>query len=147
MGQRYSIHSLDEARAYLAHPTLGARLKEATEAVLEEPTEDLEDLFCNSLDAQKFWSSMTLFAIAERPTQKALFKEVPSVYWDGEMDEMTVDILEADLSHFEPDQPNDEDASDVSSDGQGQDQLNISDKDARDEYSDGEGEDANAGSS
>src|SRR5690349_11637156 len=36
MAQFYAIGSLDEARAYLAHPLLGARLKEATEAVLAQ---------------------------------------------------------------------------------------------------------------
>src|SRR2546429_9569316 len=35
MSQRYAIRSLEEARAYLAHPVLGARLRECAELVLE----------------------------------------------------------------------------------------------------------------
>ena len=33
MAQRYAIGSLDEARAYLAHPVLGGRLREVTQIV------------------------------------------------------------------------------------------------------------------
>ena len=34
MSRRFAIASLDEARAYLAHPVLGARLRECTGIVL-----------------------------------------------------------------------------------------------------------------
>ena len=34
MSQAYAIRSLDEARAYLEHPLLGARQRESTEALL-----------------------------------------------------------------------------------------------------------------
>lgn len=99
MGQRFSIHSLAEARAYLAHPILSVRLKEAAQAVLDAETEDIEELFGGSLDAQKFRSSMTLFAIVAEGAEKDLFGRVLGTYWDGEMDEMTMDIL-----HYEPSQ-------------------------------------------
>ena len=36
MAYRFGIASLDEARAYLAHPVLGPRLAEATSAALAE---------------------------------------------------------------------------------------------------------------
>lgn len=104
MGRKFSIYSLGEARAYLAHPILGARLKEATEAVLESETEDLEDLFGGSLDAQKFQSSMTLFAMAAQGPEKALFERVLAEYWDGAMDETTVNMMCLEPSQYEADQ-------------------------------------------
>lgn len=122
MGQQFAIHSLEEARAYLMHPTLGARLEEATEAVLKGPTKDVERLFGDSLEAQKFRSSMTLFAIAAQGSQKDLFERALGAYWDGEMDEMTLDIMDPESSEHEPDHTKDgfEDESEGSSDGLGQ---------------------------
>jgi uncharacterized protein (DUF1810 family) len=62
MSERYAIRSRDEARAYLAHPVLGARLQECTAlvegAVAKGAT--LEGIF-GGLDAMKFRSSMELF--------------------------------------------------------------------------------------
>jgi uncharacterized protein (DUF1810 family) len=65
MSVRYAIGSRDEARAYLAHPVLGPRLRECT-ALVEKLAEGgtLEGIF-GAVDAMKFRSSMTLFAEAE----------------------------------------------------------------------------------
>ena len=63
MAQRYAIGSLDEARAYLAHPVLGARLREATRLVLRHRGTPAEAVL-GPIDAMKFRSSMTLFAEA-----------------------------------------------------------------------------------
>lgn len=59
----YAIGSLDEARAYFAHPALGARLEEATRLVLAINDRSLHEIF-GSPDDAKFRSSMTLFARA-----------------------------------------------------------------------------------
>ena len=59
----YGIASLEEARAYLAHPLLGPRLEVATRAALTAPAGSLRELF-GSPDDLKFVSSMTLFAKA-----------------------------------------------------------------------------------
>lgn len=70
----YGISSLDEARAYLAHPLLGPRLKQATWAMLDAPQLALRDIL-GSPDDVKFCSSMTLFALADEgdgPYQTAL---------------------------------------------------------------------------
>lgn len=64
MSHRYGITSLDEARAYLAHPVLGPRLRACTEAVLGHPDRSLHEMF-GSPDDLKFCSSMTLFAEAD----------------------------------------------------------------------------------
>ena len=60
MAQRYAIGTLDEAVAYLAHPVLGRRLREATAAVLATKDRSLAEIF-GSPDDLKFCSSMTLF--------------------------------------------------------------------------------------
>jgi uncharacterized protein (DUF1810 family) len=63
MSERYGIGSLDEARAYLAHPVLGPRLRECTELVLAHEGVPLEEIL-GALDAMKFRSSMELFRAA-----------------------------------------------------------------------------------
>jgi uncharacterized protein (DUF1810 family) len=57
----YAVTSLDEAGAYLAHPTLGPRLVEAAEALLAQPERNA-DAVLGAIDAIKLRSSMTLFA-------------------------------------------------------------------------------------
>lgn len=63
MSERYAIGSVAEARAYLAHPVLGPRLRECTELVLGHTDIPLADIL-GELDARKFRSSMELFAEA-----------------------------------------------------------------------------------
>src|ERR1700757_3448214 len=59
--RRYAISSLDEARAYLAHPVLGARLLDCARIVGELDDRSAEEIF-GAIDAMKLRSSMTLFA-------------------------------------------------------------------------------------
>ncbi|HEX3808860.1 MAG TPA: DUF1810 domain-containing protein [Rhizomicrobium sp.] len=63
MSRRYAIASPDEAKAYLAHPILGARLRECTALVLAAKGHTLAEIFGDP-DDMKFCSSMTLFAHA-----------------------------------------------------------------------------------
>ena len=58
--RQYSIKSAEEARAYLAHPVLGARLLECTEAVLAVDGRSASDVF-GYPDTMKLRSCMTLF--------------------------------------------------------------------------------------
>ena len=60
MSQLYAIGSLDEAQGYLAHPVLGARLRECAAIVLATEGRTASDIF-GSLDAMKVRSCMTLF--------------------------------------------------------------------------------------
>ena len=60
MSQHFAIGSLDEARAYLAHPVLGARLRECARLVLAVEGRSAEEIL-GSTDAMKLRSSMTLF--------------------------------------------------------------------------------------
>jgi uncharacterized protein (DUF1810 family) len=59
--QFYGISGIDEARAYLAHPILGPRLRICVEAMLAL-TGTAEDIL-GGVDALKFCSSMTLFSV------------------------------------------------------------------------------------
>ncbi|WP_286192247.1 DUF1810 domain-containing protein [Roseomonas genomospecies 6] len=89
--QFYGIASLDEARAYLAHPTLGLRLEKATRAVLAIQGRTLHTIF-GSPDDMKFHSSMTLFALAAEETT-TLYREALARHFDGQMDEATPTLL------------------------------------------------------
>src|ERR1700748_3418921 len=57
MSQAYAIRSLDEARAYLAHPLLGARLRESTEALLAADPGASAGEILGGIDAIKVRSS------------------------------------------------------------------------------------------
>jgi uncharacterized protein (DUF1810 family) len=86
----YSIVSAEEARAYLAHALLGARLRECTRAVCGHPERSAEAIFGN-VDAMKFRSSMTLFeAVAEDP---APFRGALETFNGGVRDEATLALL------------------------------------------------------
>ena len=63
MSIRFAIASLDEAKAYLAHPVLGPRLRECARLTLDVEGKSARDIF-GSIDEMKFRSSMTLFARA-----------------------------------------------------------------------------------
>ncbi len=86
MAQRYAIGSLAEARAYLAHPVLGERLRECARALLALHGVSAEEVL-GGVDALKLRSSMTLFAIAE--PDETLFSEVLRRYCDAATDERT----------------------------------------------------------
>ena len=90
MAQRYAISGLAEAHAYLAHPVLGARLVEASQALLELSGRDPVRVL-GSTDALKLRSSMTLFETAA-PDER-VFGEVLERYFGGERDEATTTRL------------------------------------------------------
>ena len=91
MAQFYGIGSLDEARAYLAHPVLGSRLKLCTEAVLAVERRSLHDIF-GSPDDMKFGSSMTLFARASAD-EANVFRQALDRYCEGRLDPRTEALL------------------------------------------------------
>ena len=84
--QRYAIASLNEARAFLAHPLLGPRLREATALALAAEGKNAHQIF-GTPDDLKFRSSMTLFA-ATAPEEK-LFQQALDKYFAGEGDALT----------------------------------------------------------
>ena len=90
MSQRYAIGSLAEARAYLAHPVLGERLRECAAAVLAVEGSSAEQIF-GGIDAVKLRSSMTLFARAA--PDEPVFQQVLDRHFDGKPDWMTDQML------------------------------------------------------
>ena len=84
--RRYAISSLDEARAYLAHPVLGPRLEECARVLTELGGRTAVEIF-GPVDAMKLRSSVTLFARAD-PAQP-LFRQVLDRYFDGLADDAT----------------------------------------------------------
>jgi len=86
----YAIKSLDEARQYLSHPVLGARLVESAEAVLAVSGLSASDIFGHP-DDWKLQSSMTLFALAAEP--RSVFERVLEKYYQGKRDSRTLLIL------------------------------------------------------
>ena len=84
MSRRFAIASLDEARAYLAHPVLGARLRECAGLVLAIRGRTAEEIF-GSTDAMKLRSCMTLFHRAA--PDEASFAQVLDRHYGGVADE------------------------------------------------------------
>ena len=90
MAVRYAIVSAEEARAYLAHPLLGARLGEAVAAMLVHHDLSAEAIL-GGVDALKFRSSLTLFeAVADDP---APFAEALAAFYGGVRDVRTLELL------------------------------------------------------
>ncbi len=88
--ERYAVTGPDEARAYLAHPVLGSRLAEVTDAAATAPASSVDALM-GGIDALKLRSSMTLFAaVAPDP---APFRRVLDRWWDGAEDDRTLALL------------------------------------------------------
>lgn len=84
--RHYAIRSLDEARAYLAHPVLGPRLRETAAVVRDAPAADAAALL-GPIDAQKLRSSMTLFARAA--PGEPVFQDVLDRWFGGVADAAT----------------------------------------------------------
>lgn len=89
--QHYGLASLDEARAYLAHPLLGERLRECTRLALRAG-DDAHALF-GSPDDLKFRSCLTLFHHAA--PDEALFADALDHYFEGAADPRTQALLRA----------------------------------------------------
>lgn len=87
--QHYAIGSLDEARAYLAHPILGRRLIESAEATLKVTGRSAHDIF-GSPDDMKLRSSATLFALVS--PDDSVFHRVLEKYFGGVRDQRTVGL-------------------------------------------------------
>ena len=90
MSEAFAIGSLAEARAYLAHPILGARLRECAAIVAATQARTADEIF-GSLDAMKVRSSMTLFHRAA-PDEPA-FTQVLERFYDGRPDDATDALL------------------------------------------------------
>jgi uncharacterized protein (DUF1810 family) len=92
IAQEFAISARDEARAYLAHPVLGPRLRECARIVADTEGRSAERIF-GPVDAMKLRSSMTLFAATEEEAGENVFRAVLAKYYNGVADEATVSRL------------------------------------------------------
>lgn len=89
----YGISSLAEAQAYLAHDTLGPRLRECARLVAAIDGSSADEIF-GWPDNLKVRSSMTLFVRAtDDPDTQADFRAVLDKFYGGEDDPATVELL------------------------------------------------------
>lgn len=85
----YAIRSRNEAKEYIKHPVLGSRLIEISNELLKLDTNNADDVM-SWPDNMKLKSSMTLFALV---SDNDIFRRVLDKFFDGEMDEFTVQNL------------------------------------------------------
>ena len=88
--RHFAIASRDEARAYLDHPVLGARLRDCTQIVRQLSGRSIGQIF-GAPDDLKFHSSMTLFAEVDAPD--GVFQLALDKYFEGRGDGLTLEIL------------------------------------------------------
>jgi len=91
----YGIASLGEARAYLAHPVLVARLRECVRIATEIEGRTAVQVF-GETDAMKLRSSLTLFAAAAEDRDD--FTSALERYFGGQPDSLTLERLRASQS-------------------------------------------------
>jgi len=92
MARHYAIQSRAEAEAYLAHPVLGARLRQACQVLLDlGPDAPSVHTIFGSPDDLKLHSSMTLFAEVAEPG--SCFEAVLQQYFEGAKDARPLELL------------------------------------------------------
>jgi uncharacterized protein (DUF1810 family) len=89
--QFYAIKDRGEATSYLAHPVLGKRLVEISNALLEIEGKTASEIF-GSPDDMKLKSSMTLFGALENTD--SVFQKVLDKYFEGGKDQRTLGLID-----------------------------------------------------
>ena len=90
MSYVYGINGLEEAKAYLEHPVLSARLIEITKALVTHKGKDIYKIM-GDIDDMKLQSSMTLFALVSE--NDSVFRQVLDFFYNGEEDSNTLQII------------------------------------------------------
>ena len=93
--KQFGLENLDAARAYLAHPVLGPRLRECTATLLAaaETTGRSARALLGAPDALKLRTCLTLFEAAASDADKPLFTRTVTHFFAGERDPLTVDLI------------------------------------------------------
>jgi uncharacterized protein (DUF1810 family) len=86
----YALHDAQEAAAFLAHPVLGPRLLDISQALLNLASNDAHAIL-GSPDDVKLQSSMTLFAAL--PGADPVFQQVLDKFYRGAKDEKTLRLI------------------------------------------------------
>lgn len=90
MSQRYGLASLAEARAYLAHPVFGPRLRECVATIAQHAADPIETIL-GEIDALKYRSCLTLFAHAGSPDSG--FRDALDAFYGGAECALTLRLL------------------------------------------------------
>ena len=90
MARHFGLQSAAEARAYLAHPVLGPRLRDGVELVLAVPGRSAHEIF-GSPDDLKLCSCLTLFRAID--AQDGVFDRALARFFDGQADPRTLQLL------------------------------------------------------
>ena len=85
----YGIEDADEARRYLEHPVLGARIREISEVLLAHEGKSAYDIF-GSIDERKVRSSMTMF---DYLAPNDVFARVLDAFYGGVRGGRTLEVL------------------------------------------------------
>lgn len=91
MAEYYGISSIEEARAYLDHPTLRARLIEISTALLQHKGKSTAYEILGTIDAIKVRSSMTLF---DHIMPHSIFAKVLDAFYNSQRDELTLNLFQ-----------------------------------------------------
>ena len=93
--QRYAIRDMDQARRYLADPTLGSRLRHDVRLILLHKDKSALEIL-GSPDDFKFRSCLTLFyEAASDKSDRSLFAEALEQFYNGELDPRTLELLQS----------------------------------------------------
>jgi uncharacterized protein (DUF1810 family) len=95
LARTYALAGLEEARRYLSHPVLGARLAECTQLMLGWAGRRSAVAILGTIDALKFCSSMTLFELAalDSSCEADRFSHALDAFCQGRRDERTLQLL------------------------------------------------------
>ena len=91
MAHRYGLVDAEEAKAYLAHPVLGARLRECVAALLTHPDKSAHAIM-GSPDDLKLHSSLTLFN-AVAAADDLVWRDALNQFFAGQLDDATLRLL------------------------------------------------------
>lgn len=87
----YAIQDLEEAKAFLNHPVLRARLREITQVILSYPADtDPNQFMMAPIDAMKLKSSMTMF---DAISPNDIFGLVIEKFFEGFVDNRTLNLI------------------------------------------------------
>ena len=90
--KRYGLYGLEQAREYFEHPVLGQRLLECC-GLMKQHANRSAAAILGEIDALKFRSCLTLFhsAVPSEP----IFGELLELFYQGEQDSRTLDLIQA----------------------------------------------------
>ncbi len=91
--REFALRNVTEARGYAGHEELGARLYEATEAMLEWAGTLMPGDILGAVDAMKFRSSMTLFEAACADDDNLVFTDALEGFYAGERCQSTLERI------------------------------------------------------